>query len=312
MVDRYWNHTSCRTTYGEVYCAACGPDAARLASLTPEEKVLVEKAYLVFDQWKSEAEEAIKTFGAENPESTPFDATGKVLADYVTALKDATKDAIRLRDIMQNLNGATNSFSDALRPAIDSMTRVEQEVDTASRPFQQLGYFAGSSLEYRTQNQSGAGVCMSVSGQMGCSSPIEKFTDTSVNAQLTGNQIQVQRQVTETDQIGGQVASGSRTIDTSTFSIAAVSPGDIKHVDSGDFWSVAVNCVESVKCVSVEQTESLVGDESAENRTYTTQSTNVDFKIQDDAVAFRSWLMSRRGSSKARPLPSGSVNPKHQ
>jgi len=294
-----------------VYCAACGSDAARFASLPQEEKVLVEKAYLVFDQWTTQAAMAIKTFASENPTSTPFDATGKVLADYVTALRDATKDAIRLRDIMQNLNGATNSFSDALRPAIDSMTRDEQEVETASRPFQQLGYFAGSSLEYRTQNQSGTGVCMSVSGQMGCSPPIEKLTDTSENAQLTGNQIQVQRQVTETDQIGGEVSSGSRTSNTYSFSVSVVSPGDITHVDDGDYWSVAVNCIGNVDCISVQQTSSEIGDESVENQAYTNKSTSVDFKSQDDAVAFRKWLLSKRGSSKARPLPIGSVNPQH-
>jgi hypothetical protein len=36
-VDRYFSHTSCRTTYGEPYCAACGPGASREGPLQQEQ-----------------------------------------------------------------------------------------------------------------------------------------------------------------------------------------------------------------------------------------------------------------------------------
>jgi len=136
-VDRYFDHTSCRTTYGTPYCAACGTGASREGSLQPEQEVNLEKAHLVLDRWRSQVVSATRTMLRDNPSANPLRNTGKVLRDYTAALRDATKDAIRLQRVLQNGSGGVNTLSADLQPAIDALQNDISGIQTVQRDYEQ-------------------------------------------------------------------------------------------------------------------------------------------------------------------------------
>ncbi|HLY39637.1 MAG TPA: hypothetical protein VKR52_00430 [Terracidiphilus sp.] len=130
-VDRYWNHTSCRTTYGAPYCAACGQGASRSGSFQPEQEVTLEKAHLVLDRWRSQVASATRMMLRDNASANPLRNVGKVLRDYAGALKDASRDAVRLQRIMQSVSAGAASLTSSLQPAVNTLQNDLNTVQTA-------------------------------------------------------------------------------------------------------------------------------------------------------------------------------------
>jgi len=131
MLDEYFNHTHCRTTYDPPYCAACDPAAQYTKQPPAEEQVWLEKSSLLLDQWQAQAAAAIKTFATENPTPNPYANVGSVLRDYANALKDAVRDTIRLRMALQNLRGGVSLISSQLQQAVNSFQQDQSLVQTA-------------------------------------------------------------------------------------------------------------------------------------------------------------------------------------
>lgn len=146
LVDRYFQHTDCQTQYEDVYCAACGSDAAKTADTNDSIVQLAlnnaaEQLDRLLDEVKSLAK-SIRSIENNGP-SDQFAGVGNATKEYVRLLKDAKSQARQLQELMgkvaagqknllDQLDKATKDLSDQFGPLDAAKAHLSEEIGKAT------------------------------------------------------------------------------------------------------------------------------------------------------------------------------------